>query len=516
MMPRPRRILALTRRELAQDLKGRRWISVPALLVALLLPASTLPSTLRLPTQDTWVTGDVPAEVLTVDDVVVEDNFAALRFDGSDPAQLRITGPGMPRELRDTLDAVRPEGRVAIEQRRPPSQLPRRGLLLALLAASGLTASIASSIGTERSRRTLTTLLSAAITPLEIVLGKLIAWGGMATVSTLLFTGVALLRGVMEPGWWMLPVAVTPGVTVALGLWSVRSAPDVVSATTTALRVMPVVTMVAAVSATALGNTDPLLGALVPLGGVICTAGEMWTEHPARDALVASASALLAGLGFVLHTARTLTEHPASTPPDVGWTAVPAPAGLLLLTTFCTMVAPALWGLAGNAAVTADVTPESAALVAAGCMGVGFGALALRHTGGHPFLHLPVPPPLAWVGAAAGALFLAACDPILGLAADQSSLFGILAHGFHLALVPRVGAVAALALIASEELLFRGVLAPRMGHGPAAAAWAIAKAPLDPVAALLAGSAVGLVGRAGGAVASFVLRAAWWLLISLP
>ena len=74
----------------------------------------------------------------------------------------------------------------------PHRQQPRRGLLLALLAVSGLLAPIASSIGTERSQRTLGTLLAAAVTPLEIVLGKWLAWAGFATFSTGLFATMAL------------------------------------------------------------------------------------------------------------------------------------------------------------------------------------------------------------------------------------------------------------------------------------------------------------------------------------
>ncbi len=510
-LPRPLRVLALTRRELQQDLKGRRWISVPALLVALLLPASFLRSTRPAFDQTLWVSGDVPAEILALDDVEVQDNHTSLRFDASDPDQLRITGPRLPKAAREALDRTHPEASVRIEPRLPPSQLPRRGLFLSLLAASGLTASIASSIGTERSRRTLGTLLAASITPLEIVLGKLTAWGGLATLSTLVFTVVAVLRGVLDPGWWMLPVAVTPGATVALGLWSVRHAPDVVSATTTALRVMPVIAMVAGIGAAALGVIDPLLGAMVPLGGVICTAGEMWTLEPARDALVATTSTVLATAAVVLHTAHTLREQPSPTRPGVGWTAVPVPAGLLVLTGFCTMVAPALWGLAGNPGVTEGVTPEMGTWALTAMLLATTTALALRHSGGRPFVELRRPGPKGWLGAAAGSAVLVVAAPALGLVAEGSSFLGVLASAFHTGFVPQVAWPAALALILAEELLFRGIMAPRMGHGPSAAAWALAKAPLDPVATLLSGVAVGTVGRTGGMIATVAMRLVWYV-----
>jgi len=509
--PRPQRVIALTRRELQQDLKGRRWLSVPALLVLLLLPASVIPSARPTFNRTLLVHGDVPAEILAIDGVEVFDKHTSLRFDASDPDQLRITGPRLPSAAREALDRARPEATVRIERRLPPSQLPRRGLFLSLLAASGLTASIASSIGTERSRRTLGTLLAASITPLEIVLGKLVAWGGMATLSTVVFTAVALLRGVLDPGWWMLPVAVTPSATVALGLWSVRHAPDVVSATTTALRVMPVIAMVAGICAAALGVTDPLLGAMVPLGGAICTAGEMWTLEPARDALVATASTLLATVAVVLHTAHTLREQPSPPPPGVGWTAVPMPAGLLVLTGFCTMVAPALWGLAGNPRVTEGVTPEMGTWALTTTLLATAAALALRHADGRPFVDRRMPGLKGWLGAAVGAAALVAAAPALGLVAEGSSFVGVVASAFHTGFVPLVAWPAALALILSEELLFRGIIAPRMGHGPSAAAWALAKAPLDPVAALISGIAVGTVGRVGGMVATVAMRLVWYV-----
>ncbi len=510
MIPRPSRVWAVTRRELQSELKGRRWISVPALLVALLLPASTLPSAELRRDRTFRVAGDVPAEVQALENVVVTDHHTSLRFDASDPDVLRLTGTSVAPAVREALDARYPEEVVRVERRSAPSQFPRRGLLLALLAASGLTASIASSIGTERSRRTLSTLLAAAITPLEIVLGKLLAWGGLATITTVLFTGVAVFRGVLDPGWWMLSVFLAPGATIALGLWSVRQSPDVVSATTTALRVMPMATMAGGITASVLGETNPLLGAMVPLGGLICTAGEMWTLHPARDALVAAGSTLLATAAVVLHTASTLREDPDTTPPGVGWTAVPLPAGLLLISTFCTFVAPRLWGLAGNAAVTEDVTPDQGAwLLTATCLAT-LAVLLLRQHRAGPSIVQPPPTVRALVGVVAGAGLLVAAGPWLAPLADGGSFTGVLAEAFQTGLVPSVGLPAAVALIASEELLFRGVLAPRIGHGPAAAAWAIGKAPLDPVGAFLGGTAVGLVGRVGGPVATTVMRVGWF------
>lgn len=510
MIPRPSRVWAITRRELQSELKGRRWLSVPALLVALLLPASMLPSGGLRPDVTFWVAGDVPAEVLTLENVVVTDHPSSLRFDASEPDVLHLTGTSLAPAIREALDARHPEAVVRVERRSAPSQFPRRGLLLALLAASGLTASIASSIGTERSRRTLTTLLAAAISPLEIVLGKLLAWGGLATFTTVLFTGVAVLRGVLDPGWWMLSVFLAPGATIALGLWSVRQAPDVVSATTTALRVMPLATMAGGITAAVIGETNPLLGSMVPLGGLICTAGEMWTLHPARDALVAAGSTLLATVAVVLHTASTLREDPDTTPPGIGWTAVPLPAALLLLSTFCTFVAPRLWGLAGNAAVTEDVTPDQGAwLLAAICLSTLVVVLLRQHRAG-PVIAQPPPSARGVVGAFAAAGLLVAAGPWLAPLADGGSFTGVLAEAFQTGLIPSVGVPAALALIASEELLFRGVLAPRIGHGPAAAAWAIGKAPLDPIGAFLGGSAVGLVGRAGGPAATIAMRVAWF------
>jgi hypothetical protein len=194
----------------------------------------------------------------------------------------------------------------------------------------------------------------------------------------------------------------------------------------------------------------------------------------------------------------------------VGWTAVPAPAGLLLLAGFCTMVAPSLWGLAGNPMVTEGVTPDMEAWVLTATLVATTAALALRHPGGRPFVTQPTPGLQAWLGAAAGSGMVIAMAPALAGVAGGTSFLGVLAAAFHTGFLPDVGWSAALGLIVAEEVLFRGVLAPRMGHGPSAAAWALAKAPLDPIAAVLSGLAVGTVGRVGGPVATIAMRLAWY------
>lgn len=503
---RARPVIAVAWRDLRQELKGRQGLFVPGVLVALLLPTSLYdrpePVQANMP-----VTGDVPEAVLAIDHVVVRSKGRSLRFEQVDD-RIRITGPALPGPIREVLDQELPEGAVRIVDEAPTQQQPHRGLFLALIAASSLTGPVASSIGTERSRHTLTALLTAAITRLEIVVGKWLAWAGFGVASTLAFAGVALARDVIEPGTWLLALAAVPASLVALGLYVVRRASDVVGATATALRLQPAALMVTALGAFTLGELHPLLGAAVPIGGALIAAGDVWVGEVVRAPLVATASSLLFTAGLLALTARDLDESPRPAPLDGGWTGAVLAAAGAAVALWTPLVGPELWRQAGNPGLTEALSPTAGALGAASAL-IGW---TLLRAGNHTtawssFLDVQRPPPTAWAHAVVGGLLLGLASQAFGGFADPGTLQGALAHRLDLALLPAgLPLGGALALLVAEELFFRGVLPKQLGAGPASAAWAVVKAPLDPFGALVGGVTLGAVSARGGLLASLLAR----------
>ena len=516
-MIRPQRVASLAWRDLRQELKGRQGLFVPGVLIALLLPTSLYK---QPPPQLGFadVAGDVPAEVLSLPRVRLRPTARATTFQQGDD-ELVLSGPDLDATIREALDEQQPRGAVAIAWRSPEQQAPHRGLLLALIAASSLTGPVSSSIGTERSRGTLTSLLTAAVTRREIIVGKWLAWAGFGLAATMSFTAVALWRGVVPVGWWLLALATVPMGLTALGLWVVRRATDVVSATATALRLQPAALMVTALAAYVLGDYDPHLGALVPLGGALITSGDVWLEATSTAPLVAAASTLTLTAVLLMLAARDLDESPAEAPLGTGWTGATVAAAAAGLALWTPLVGPELWRQAGNPGLTEELSIGMAALGASAAL-LGWGLLrAAGHTGPvHTFLDLRRPSPSSLLLAAGAGAALALSSGGFQAFTDATTLLGAISQRLGDTFVPAaVPWWGALALIAAEELLFRGVLVRQVGVVPASTAWAVVKAPLDPFAALVGATTLGAASQAGGVVASLVTRlTAWALVLALP
>jgi len=503
---RPRRVVAVAWRDLRQELKGRQGLFVPAVLVSLMLPTAALKPGERTP-GFVDVTGDVPIEVLALDRVRERDVRTAVRFDREEDGALVVTSPSLRPRMREVLDEVEPEEPVQITWLLSRIQAPHRGLLLALIAASSLTGPVSSSVGTERSRGTLTALLTASVTRGELVMGKWLAWGGFGLVSTLSFTAVALVRDVVEPGWWLVAMGSVPLALTAFGLWVVRRASDVVSATATALRLQPAALMVCGLVAFVLGDVHPLLGAAVPIGGALLTAGDVWPDAATTGPLVGAASSLALCAALLWSTARDLSEKPPETPLAAGWTGATLAAAGGALTLWTPLIGPELWRQAGNPGLTERLSIDVAVWGAAAAL-LGWATLrATQHLGDGPLLDLRRPRPAAWLGAAAAGLVLGLSAAAFGALTDPTSMIGALSVRLGDTFVPAgVGPAAAVALVVAEEVMFRGILARQTGAVPASTAWALVKAPLDPFAALVGGSLLAGVSRVGGLAASLLCR----------
>ena len=505
-MIRPRRVAAIAWRDLRGELKGRQGLFVPAVLVALMLPTSMYKPEVSTP-GFIDVVGEVPDDVLALPRIRRRETEYANHFSTLDDGTLEVTGINLDEGIRRVLDEQLPQGRVEVAWRLPARQAPHRGLLLALLAASSLTGPVSSAIGTERSRGTLTALLTAAVTRAEIVVGKWLAWGGFGLASTLAFTAVALWRDVVDPGMWLLSMSTVPLALTAFSLWVVRRASDVVGATATALRLQPAALMVSALTAWVLGDVNPVLGALVPLGGALLSAGDVWTEYTTLAPLLATGSTLTACAFFLFATARDLEEHASNPPLAAGWTGAAVAAGAGALALWSPIIGPELWRQAGNPGLTERLSIDVAALGAAAALGGWATLRALQHPGGPPLVDVRSPRPATWGLAAVAGVVLGLAVGGFGAMTDPTSMLGAISLRLQLTMIPTgVALPTATALIVTEELLFRGILARQTGVVPASTAWAVVKAPLDPFGAVVSGLLMGSISGAGGLLPSLACR----------
>ncbi|MEO0603839.1 MAG: ABC transporter permease subunit, partial [Myxococcota bacterium] len=309
------RVLAVAWRDWRQELKGPQGLWLPIVMAALLVPSSAAPLPRAMAASEATlmtVSGDVPDEVLALEQIRLARRRAQLRFHQRGEV-LYTAGDDPPIEVRRILD--RDDGtEIRLERFTSGFVFPGRSLLFALISASTLTGAISASIGGERSNGTLVTMMAAAISRFEIVLGKLTAWGGLGAFTALGAALLAIGLDRIDGGFWLLPLPFVPVATAAFGLWLVRKATDVVAASTTLIRVLPVLLVTTGIVAWLFGNSHPLLGALVPIGGALVAAGDTWEGILAP--LVATASAIGFTAFCVVGTAREL-ESPSNGAPVV-------------------------------------------------------------------------------------------------------------------------------------------------------------------------------------------------------
>lgn len=477
---RPTRILAVARADWATESKGRQGLVLPLIMAFLLLPAATVPSPLeraadRLSDPRFRTRGDVPAEVVSLPDHHPEGQLR-LTFARDEGGRLGVAGGWIPASVRAVLDG--PEPAVVVEYTERGFVFPGRTMLFAMVSSSTLTGAVASSIGGERSRRTLVVLLSAAVSRAEIVAGKAFAWTAWGIGASGLAALAAIVQGRVEPGFWLLPMFLVPFATVSVGLWLVRSAADVVAGTATLLRALPAGLAISAIVAFLLGEWHPMLGAVVPLGGALIAAGDTWPGL--LPSVVASVSTATLALAALAGTVRDLEESHEREPPERRWA-----VGLLALAAgvFCwwlPVAAPLLWGPAGNALLTLPV--EQGALAGGVCLLAASAILLAR--GVVRSTALPTPPPRwPWLAAlAVGAVLpFVPSRPFVPFEGAEL-LTERLASGAapaHLGL--------GLLVLVADELCFRGWVTRGAGPWLAVAVWVVVKTPLDPLSGLIGG-----------------------------
>lgn len=482
---RPRRVIAIAKRDLLHEFRGRHGLVLPALTGLLLLPIASIevPFDPFAERERIRVTGQVPTEVLELENVDFVRWGAFNRFRPDVDGALLVEGAEIDLEVRAALDGETPALKMVDMSTTP--KVPSRSIFFAMISASILTGAIAESIPGERSRKTLKTLLAASISRLELILGKWSAWSLFGGGAALIAAAVAIGLGRQEAGLWLLPLPTVAMTTVALGLFLVHRAEDVVSGATVSLRILPAVLTCSGLVAWIIGNEHPLWGALIPLGGALMAAGDTWTG--VGPPIVATLSSLGLTAGLLLYTAGHLEQLLPIERPLLQRFALSVVTALL--TAFCwwtPVTGPLLWASGGNPQLTRDLATEPGIL--AGAMGLGL--LVMLYAGrsrdiSGDFL-LKLPKSRDWIAGLFAGLLLALCSPAGGL-------MPLLEHPLFAGAQLRMAAglnpawcglpLFAFAVLA-QELLYRGWLQVKVGPVLAALLYAGILLPLNPVRGL--------------------------------
>lgn len=482
------------------QLGGRQGVFLPVLGLLLLTPAAVLkwelPET-PPPPPEIRVSGDVPEAVKAVPSVVVADR--GIRFKQVDGVTHVVTS-SVPDEIRAALDGD--DRTVTFEPVRLYIEFPGRMLWIALIAGSLLTGGTSESLPGERSRKTLETLLSAAITRGELVVGKWLAWSAIGVSGVTLAAILALALGRVTLGMWVFPLLSVPAAVVAFSFYLVRRTSDVIGASAVTLRVMPVVLASLGIAALIIGFENPLLGAAIPLGGAVVAAGGSWPGvAPPLVATLITGSLTLISLGI---TARDLTADDG--PPnafDPRFTTFAGVTTSLMIGHWIAVAGPVLWASAGNPRLAGDLSPAAGVLASALLTGSTLLWAAGRDADPAESIGLVSPPrPLGTVlGAVVGA--------IVGQAVMVGSTWAkpSLNHFLAMARDRMTDAVSAwwtpspaILLIVAQELAIHGFIARRVGRVPAGIAFALVVSPFDPVRGILLASVLGILEWATGTV----------------
>lgn len=486
---RARRVWAVAWRDLASVHAGRSRWGLPLLALGLLLPVGALPLRLERPVKDPTVelrvAGEIPAALAGQ---LVLDPAAPVRLEGQDP--VRVVARAIPGPLRGKLDTLGGPT-VRVEPSPVKLRLPGRSLLVALLAISLLTGPLAESLPGERSRGTLEVLLTAAISRAELVAGKWLAWTMWGGGASLLAALGGLLSGAQAPGLWPLALPLVSGSAVALGLWLVRGAADVVGGAAIPMRVVPALAIGLAGLAWGLGLVHPWLGAAVPLGGALLVAGAVWTGP---GPLVAAA--LGSGLGTAALLWRTAADIDAqsSAARTTGRGLVLAAAGLWWLP----VAGPGVWAVAGNPGFEPDVPT-----------GLAAGGLCLLLLASVASAREARAPELGdwrgwWTGAAGAALLVAGSWGLGGLSWGGAAPVARLATGLGGA-----DGIGLVAVALGQEWVFRDLLRRRLGDAGALAAWIAVVGLANPALGLWSGLVLGGLARRWGLGAAMLASLGW-------
>ncbi|MCB9781305.1 MAG: ABC transporter permease subunit [Alphaproteobacteria bacterium] len=497
---RPSRLLSVARRELVRSAAGRRGWRFFAVAMFLLLPVSAL----RLPSRDTpptpVVAGEAPAALQ--DAVVVQERAPVTvgEADGVVTVEARGIAPALRQVLEKRLEAGSPAVRLELHPR--GLTLPSRALFVALLAISLLTGPLAETLPGEREGRTMEVLLSTSLSRGEIVVGKWLAWTASASFTALVAGFGGMVTGAIAPGPWVVAMPAALGVAVALGLWLVRGAADLVGGAAAPMRVLPVVAVVGVGVAWGLGNQATLLGAAVPLGGALLVASGL--VPGVLPVLAAVGGSLLASGGLLWATTRSLDRQGVKPRArDGGYVGTLVLGGLGW---WLAVAGPATFVLGGAEDLPA---PLDASLVAGGVLIGATAVVALLREGRMPDLCPPRRVPQALIRGLMVGVALSATELGLGSVAGPAWALPLRVR-LELALMPAiVGTGAAVAVAVGSELFFRGFLHRRLGLVGTAVAWAVVVMPMDPVRGVLSGLALGLLQQRLGLLAPLAAHLAW-------
>jgi hypothetical protein len=513
-VPRPIRIAAIAKRDLVQELRGRRGWVFGAITALLLVPAATvridIPRPGEWPARPVAVTGEVPEAVANLSHVYPTAGAAQIAFRRDPDGSLVARTQDLPKEIRAALDGDAPKVKVNSVEHEMPA--PGRSLLFALISASVLTGAISESIGGERSRRTLQALLSAAVTRVEVIVGKWLAWAGYGGGVALLAALLALLLGRVEPGWWLLPLPTVAAGTVALAIYLSRHARDVVGGATVSLRYLPAVLAGTGVVAWYFGDTHPLFGASLPIGGALLAAGNTW-PGPAT-ALVATASTLTFSALALALAARSLEQPPEA---PASWTQHAREALLVAvvagLSWWAPLVAPMLWSAAGNPVITETLPRGPGVLAGATALLLMSAVRAGKAETPWRDLGLTRPPAETWLLAAVVGAVIALTASVSGLVPlPDSPLLSAARLRLSAGLQPLwLGVPGFLLCITAQELLYRGWLQRMVGPVLATLVFALVHGPLDPIRALLVGGCLAAITVAakGSVLPALLARLVW-------
>ena len=499
---RPASVWAVAARDLRRVRGGRgRW-SMLGLALALVVPLASVPcggaTSAVVPKRETprrLVSGSPPPAVTAAAGADVVAN-ARLRVERGPPVSVAVGAGRVPVWLREPLDELSGP-RVSVLREDRLSWIPGRNLWVLLLAASLLTGPLVESIPGERAQRTWETLRSSAISSVELLTGKWLAW----TLSAVFVSACGLLAGLLsgtqtaDVSMWGIPLVLAS--VVALGLWLVHDVDDPAGAATIPVRVIPLVLVGAALASGWLQSTHPMLASLVPFGGpLLLAAGFPGSSVWLPGALLSSVLLIAGMLGW---TARQLEADRRRA--AVGRLAGIMPVMAAAWVWWAALVGPQLWSVAGSPLRPGATLPALAG--ATGLMLVAAVSLLRSpdsHRGGRLTPERRRLPGWVPVIGGLGLAQLARWLPELSVGGGlQPVLSGQPVSLWWPAVLLAIG----------QEVCFRGTLTTRLGPWGAAVAWALVTRPLDPAMGVLGGAWLGWCHHRGGMRACVGAHVVW-------
>ncbi len=482
MRLRPTRVVAVARRDLAMETAGRKGIFLPLILVGLLIPAATVStdSLFDFPKPKVRLSGDIPAAIQELPNTEITNSTTShIHFTHNENGVLVLHARWIPDEVRTLLDKDAPAPVQVIDVGKE-AQLPKRSLLLALIASSVLSGAVAESLPGERSRRTLETLLAAAISHGELVAGKWLAWAGLGAMAATVAALLSMVLGRQSPGPWLLALPFVPACTVALGMFLVRTSNDLIGGSAVAIRVLPALLTVSGVIAWMLGGIDPTLGALLPLGGALLAAGGLWEGWtPVILSVLSTGTTAAVLLALTSRDIGGFQESSSYFPERlrvlVGATAV----GMAIW--WMPVAGPALWSAAGNSVFASGLSTASAQWAAAMFFLIAAFGMSAQTSDIPKALSWRSPTISTWLPTL---LVIPALHHLL--ATPPLWTFDASLRLFN-ATAPQLG-VAALVGVLAQELFFRGWVLTRAGPIVGIVSSTLVLFPTQPIAGLLVSS----------------------------